>query len=148
MKPGVIIIAYVISIATVAALLILPICNTVSAYEMHEPIYIEHRKTTEDNPLVIEGYEIANPGGFGIQVLHVDHVIVRNNYIHDCGIEISNRIRDEILSGSKDARASAMRNPRETGALNIFDAKTVVISNNTIVNNDYGIRIYSHNFSS
>jgi parallel beta-helix repeat protein len=143
MKPGAIITAYVISIPFVVALFILPICDPVSAYEMHDPIYIEHQATTEDNPLVIEGYEIANPGGPGIQVLHVDHVIIRNNYIHDCGIEISNRIRDEILNGGKDARAATMRNPRKTGALNIFDAKTVVVSNNKIVNNDYGIRIHS-----
>jgi len=81
MKPGVIISAYVISIATVIALFILPICNPVSAYEMHDPIYIEHQETTEDNPLVIEGYEITNPGGSGIQVLHVDHVVIRNNYM-------------------------------------------------------------------
>jgi len=133
MKTGVIISAYVISVATVIALFILPICNPVPAYEMHGPIYIEHQETTADNPLVIEGYEITNPEGPGIQVLHVDHVIIRNNYIHDCGIEVSNRIRDEILNGGKDARAAAMSNPRETGALNIFDAKTVVVSNNIIV---------------
>ena len=143
MKSVTIISAYVISIATVTSLFVLPICNLVSAYEMHDPIYIEHQETTEDNPLIIEGYEITNPGGPGIQVLHVDHVIIRNNYIHDCGIEVSNRIRDEILSGGKDARAATMRTPRKTGALNIFDAKTVVVSNNKIVNNDYGIRIYS-----
>ena len=100
MKLGVIISAYVISIATVVPLFILPICSSVSAYEMHDPIYIEHQETTEDNPLVIEGYEITNPGGPGIQVPRVNHAIVRNNHIHDCGIEVSNVV-DSAIKGRR-----------------------------------------------
>jgi parallel beta-helix repeat protein len=113
-------------------------------YKPHDPIVVDHVETSPDAPYVIEGFEITNPDGPGIQVLHVDHVVIRNNYVHDCGTKISKKIQDKVKA-TGDARLSMMSNPRQTGAINVFDAKTVVISGNRVINNDYGIRVWGHN---
>jgi len=112
-------------------------------WKSHDPIVVEHVETTPDAPYVIEGFEIANPDGPGIQVRHVDHVVIRNNYVHDCGTNISKKIQDKVKA-TGDARFAMMSNPRETGAINVFDAKTVVITGNRVINNDYGIRVCGH----
>ncbi|MBU0456866.1 MAG: right-handed parallel beta-helix repeat-containing protein [Nanoarchaeota archaeon] len=114
------------------------------AYTLHDPIVIENLETTADKPYIIEGYEITNPTGPCIQVRHTDHVIIRNNYIHDCGTKISESIQKKIRNGEGDARLAMMSNPDSTGGMNVFDPLTVKISNNKIINNDYGIRITGH----
>ena len=123
---------------------LLVFCGPVYAYEQHTPIIIEHLKTTPSNPLIIEGYEITNPSGPCIQVRHVDYVIVRNNYIHDCGTDISKEIENKIRNGEGDARLAVMNDTFSTGGIHIFSPLSVEVSNNEIINNDFGIRIDGH----
>lgn len=66
-------------------LIVLP--QTEPAYEPHEPILIEGIHATAEEPYIIEGYEITNPSGICIQVMNSEHVIIRNNYLHDCGVD-------------------------------------------------------------
>jgi len=133
-------IAVVLSLGSFA----LPAAKTDAAeYEPHDPIVVENVETSPDSPCVIEGYEITNPDGPGIQVRHVDHVAIRNNYLHDCGTRISEKIQDKVKA-TGDARCAMMSHPEKTGAINVFDAKTVEISGNRVTNNDYGIRVWGH----
>lgn len=120
------------------------ICNSALCYEAHSPILIENVKNDEKNPLIVEGYEISNPNGYGIQILNVDYVIIRNNYIHDCGIQISQKIQDKIKETGKTT-LYAMDKPFETGGIMIFDAKRVELYNNKVINNDFGISVWGHN---
>jgi len=112
-------------------------------YETHDPIIIENVQTGSERLYIIEGYEISNPDGPGIQVHNVNHVIIRNNYIHDCGTKISETIQEKV-EATGDARHSMMRNPDLTGAINVLNAQSVEISGNRVVNNDYGIRVWNH----
>lgn len=57
------------------------------AYEPHDPIFLEGIHATADQPYIIEGYEITNPEGDCIKVLDSEHVIIKNNYLHDCGTD-------------------------------------------------------------
>jgi hypothetical protein len=57
------------------------------AYEQHDPILLDGIHATVDEPYVIEGYEITNPTGDCIKILDSEHVIIRNNYLHDCGTD-------------------------------------------------------------
>ena len=113
-------------------------------YILHEPIVVERADSTPDEPYVIEGYEIANPDGPGIQVRHVDYVVIRNNYIHDCGTKISEDIQEKITTGIGDARLATMDNPFDTGGIMVFNAKRVEISGNRVINNDYGIVVQQY----
>ena len=56
-------------------------------YELHEPIIIEGIHATAEDPYFIEGYEITNPSGICIKVMNSENVIIRNNYLHDCGVD-------------------------------------------------------------
>jgi len=106
------------------------------AYQPHPPIIIQNQPTSSDNPLVIEGYEISNPAGPGIQVRDVDHVIIRNNYLHDCGTKVSEQ-RQRLVKETGDARKGMLDKPFETGAILVFDAQgTVQISGNEVRGND------------
>jgi parallel beta-helix repeat protein len=116
------------------------------AYERHDPIVIENHPTTPDAPLIIEGYEISNPDGPGIQVRDTDYVVIRNNHLHDCGTNISAR-RQQLVTETGDARKAMLDAPFETGAILVFDAKgSVVISGNRVHDNDYGIMVQGHRF--
>jgi parallel beta-helix repeat protein len=116
----------------------------VFAYESHKPIIVENIQTTVDNPYVVEGYEIANPDGPGIQIREVDHVVIKNNYIHDCGTRISEEIQKRIMETGKTT-LSAMNKTFDTGGILVFEAKTVEIHSNKVINNDYGIYVWGHN---
>ena len=119
----------------------------VSSYVLHEPIIVEGIPTTPDDPYIIEGYEITNPDGPGIQIRNVAYVIIRNNYIHDCGTKISEQIQEDIGSGKGDARLSMMSEPFKTGGIMVFNAEgSVEIRDNEVVNNDFGIRVVGHEF--
>jgi parallel beta-helix repeat protein len=120
------------------------VCSPLFAYEFHQPILIENIQTTDDKPFIVEGYEIINPQGPGIQIRNVDYVIIRNNYIHDCGIQISQEIQDQIKKTGKTT-LSAMNRPFDTGGIMVFDAKKVEVYNNRVINNDYGISVWGHN---
>lgn len=114
------------------------------AYDLHEPIIVERVQSTPGKPYIVEGFEIANPDSPGIQLREVDHVIIRNNYIHDCGTRISEEIQKQIMDTGKTT-LSAMNKPFDTGGILIFDAKTVEVYNNKAINNDYGIYVWGHN---
>ena len=115
-------------------------------YQQHAPIVIQNQPTSPDKPLIIEGYEISNPDGPGIQVRDVDYVVIRNNYLHDCGTKISEQ-RQRLVKETGDARKGMLDKPFETGAILVFDAKgTVEISGNEVRNNDYGIMVQGHRF--
>ncbi|MBM3212153.1 hypothetical protein FJZ33_08035, partial [Candidatus Poribacteria bacterium] len=114
------------------------------SYDLHKPIMVENIQSTADKPYIIEGYEITNPSGPGIQIRQVDYVIVRNNYIHDCGTKISEEIQKQIRNTGKTTLA-AMNKPFDTGGILIFDTKSVEMYNNKVINNDYGIYIWGHN---
>ena len=119
----------------------------VSSYVLHEPIMVEGIPTTPDAPYIVEGYEITNPDGPGIQIRNVAYVIIRNNYIHDCGTKISEQIQEDIGSGKGDARLSMMSEPFKTGGIMVFNAEgSVEIHDNEVVNNDFGIRVVGHSF--
>ena len=115
-------------------------------YQQHAPIIIQNQPSSPDKPLIIEGYEISNPDGPGIQVRDVDYVIIRNNFLHDCGTKISEQ-RQRLVKETGDARKGMLDKPFETGAILVFDAKgTVEISGNEVRNNDYGIMVQGHRF--
>ncbi len=115
-------------------------------YTLHDPIIIKNVSSSLDNPYIVEGYEISNPDGPGIQIRDVDYVVIRNNYVHDCGTAISEAIQERIRRGEGDARLATMNEPFKTGGILVFDAKYVKIYNNTIINNDYGIQVWGHRF--
>jgi hypothetical protein len=130
---------YIKIILTLFLVILFP--EIIFAYQVHEPIIIRHpiEGNSASNPLVIEGYEISNPGGPCIFIEHIEHVVIRNNYLHNCGTDISARLiannpRDDDCVGS-------MTNFMETGALNLFKVGSVKVYNNKLENNDYGIRI-------
>jgi len=115
-------------------------------FEPHAPIIIRNQPTSPHKPLVIEGYEISNPDGPGIQVRDVDYVVIRNNFLHDCGTKVSAQKR-LLLEETGDARKGMLDKPFETGAILVFDAKgTAEISGNEVRNNDYGILVQGHRF--
>jgi parallel beta-helix repeat protein len=124
-------------------LLLLFFAISAFAYDIHEPIIVKKIQTTPDKPYIVEGFEIADPDGPGIQIREVDHVIIRNNYIHDCGTKISEEIQRQIKDTGKMA-LSAMNRPFDTGGILIFDAETVEIYNNKVINNDYGIYVWGY----
>lgn len=111
------------------------------AHAMHQPIIIRHpiEGNSASNPLIIEGYEISNPEGPCIFIENVDYVIVRNNYLHDCGTDISAEL---IANNPRDDDCVGMMTDfMETGALNLFRVASAKVYNNTLLNNDYGMRI-------
>lgn len=113
-----------------------------TAYELHQPLFIENIETTPEEPLIIEGYEITNSDGYCIQIHHVEHVIIRDNYLHDCGTALTEEVIHKMDRG-KDAGAAMVTNADVTGAINIWEAKSVEIRGNEVINNDYGIRVHS-----
>jgi parallel beta-helix repeat protein len=133
---------YILAVYITFYFILLPVLTY--AYEPHKPIIVENIRTTVDKPYIVEGYEIANPGGPGIQIREVDHVVIRNNYIHDCGIKISRETQKRIMETGKTT-LSAMDKPFDTGGILVFEAKTVEIYNNKVINNDYGIYVWGHN---
>ncbi len=66
-------------------ILLLP--NSASAYRSHRPISLEGIRATADDPYIIEGYEITNPDGNCLKIIDCENIVVRNNYIHDCGTD-------------------------------------------------------------
>ena len=135
-----------IKIISILILLIFTLSNLVLAYEKHEPIIIRHsiENNSASNPLIIEGYEISNPKGPCIFIENIEYVIIRNNYLHDCGTDISAKLiaenprDDDCWGGGTDFM--------ETGALNLFRIGSVKVYNNKLENNDYGIRIDGFDF--
>lgn len=114
-----------------------------AAYEQHEPIEIHSTPSTQENPLIIEGYEISNPDGPAIQIEGVEYVIIRDCYVHDSGTTLSNHIQ-ELVKETGDASHSTMSNWMVTGGISVFNCENVVIENNIVENNDFGIAVLSY----
>lgn len=57
------------------------------AYQPHESILIADIHETAEEPYIIEGYEITNPSGSCIKIMNSQNVIIRDNYLHDCGVD-------------------------------------------------------------
>jgi parallel beta-helix repeat protein len=133
---------YILNLQLLFSFILLP--TLACAYDLHKPIIVENIQTTIDKPYIVEGYEITDPNGPGIQIREVDYVVIRNNYIHDCGTKISEGIQKQIKDTGKTT-LSVMNKPFETGGILIFDAKNVEVYNNKVINNDYGIFILGYN---
>ncbi|MBN1258980.1 right-handed parallel beta-helix repeat-containing protein, partial [Candidatus Peregrinibacteria bacterium] len=72
--------------------------NARADYIPHGPIVIKDVQATADRPHVIEGYEISNPEGDCIKVINSRHVIIRNNYLHNCGTDANFQKRTDHYS--------------------------------------------------
>jgi len=129
---------------TVLLLLCLALAAAQPGYQRHDPIIVQGRPTSADKPLIVEGYEISDPNGPGIQIRDVNYVVIRNNLLHDCGTNVS-RNKQRLVRETGDARKAMLDRPFETGAILVFDAKgTVEICGNEVRNNDYGIMVQGH----
>jgi hypothetical protein len=133
---------YILTLYFLFSLILWPL--SAFAYELHNPVIVENIQTTIDKPYIVEDYEIVNPDGPGIRIREVDHVVIRNNYVHDCGTKISAEIQKRITD-TGETTLSAMNTPFDTGGILVFDARTVEIYNNKVINNDYGIYVWGHN---
>jgi len=114
-----------------------------AAYQRHEPIEYHFTPSTHENPLIIEGYEISNPDGPAIQIEGVEYVVIRDCYVHDSGTTLSKQIQ-ELVMETGDASQSVMTNWMVTGGIAVFNCENVVIENNLVENNDFGIAVLSH----
>ena len=56
-------------------------------YVKHEAIVNSNCHGTEADPIVIEGFEISSKFGNGIELIDCSWVVIRNNYIHDIGVQ-------------------------------------------------------------
>jgi hypothetical protein len=110
--------------------------------ESHEPIILESVQSSADDPVIIEGYEITNPDGPCISTVHVKHVVIRNNHLHDCGTNVSAAVQAAILAGGDVSLATEL-NRGETGAIHVFNPLQVEVNNNTLENVDYGMVIHA-----
>ncbi|MCD4705287.1 right-handed parallel beta-helix repeat-containing protein [bacterium] len=97
------------------------------AYEKQEPILIENIHATKENPYIIEGYEISSDIANCIEVKNSEHVIIRNNYLHDCTFS---KDPNEPLSWT-EGRAIVVKN-----------SKDILIENNILLKNKIGIFAY------
>ncbi|MBU0706254.1 right-handed parallel beta-helix repeat-containing protein [Patescibacteria group bacterium] len=110
-------------------LLLFFLTNTAFAYEQHKPILVENVHATEDEPYVIEGYEISNPYGDCIKIIDSENVIIRNNYLHDCGT-------DKTFQKNTDHYQKGY-------ATIIGDSSDIIFENNKLDNNFRGFIAYS-----
>jgi parallel beta-helix repeat protein len=101
----------------------------ISAYTASSPIFIENIQATSENPYIIEGYEISNPEGTCIKVINSKNVIVRNNYLHNCGTDQEFQIKTDHY---QDGYATL-----------IGDSSNIIFENNVLDNNFRGFMAYS-----
>jgi len=97
------------------------------AYELHEPILIENKHATAEDPYIIEGFEISSDTANCIEVKNSEHVIIRGNYLHDCTFS---KDPNEPLSWT------------EGRAIVVKDSEDILIENNTLLKNKIGIFAY------
>lgn len=100
-----------------------------SAYEKYSPIKLTDIHATAENPYVIEGYEISNPNGNCITILNSEHVIIKSNYLHDCGTD--ERFRDKT------------DHYREGYAVLIGDSSNITFEHNNLEKNFRGFMAYN-----
>ncbi|MFC1899457.1 right-handed parallel beta-helix repeat-containing protein [Chloroflexota bacterium] len=85
------------------------------------PIVLQHQHGTEENPIIIEGLDIAATEGQGINLVMCSNVVIRNNYIHD-------------VSSPNQAEGIAIR---------VQDSSDIEIYGNYLLNNQEGMCIWS-----
>lgn len=105
------------------------LCLPVLAYETHASIQIKDIQATPENPYIIEGYEITNPSGDCIKIINSKNVIIRNNFLHDCGTDKDFQKRTDHYS--------------EGYAVLIGDSSNMVFENNILENNFRGFMAYN-----
>ncbi len=101
----------------------------ICAYQPHDPIQINNINATEENPYIIEGYEITNPIGDCIKIINSKNIIIRNNYLHDCGTDKDFQKRTDHY--------------QEGYAVLVGDSSNVVFENNKLNNNYRGFMGYN-----
>jgi len=114
---------------TIILLVLLLFSNTVCAYEKHEPIKLKDIHATAEDPYIIEGYEITNPTGDCLIIMNSEHIIIRQNYFHDCGT-------DENFQKQTD-------HYKEGYASLIGNSSNIVFENNELDNNFRGFMAYN-----
>jgi parallel beta-helix repeat protein len=93
-------------------------------------ILIEDIHATADDPYIIEGYEISNPDGNCIEVQNSSYIVIRGNYLHDCGYNLMEKEEDHY--------------PHYDGlAIKVGNSKHVIIENNEVIDNLNGILAYN-----
>lgn len=107
--------------------LLLPI--TVLAYTVNDSILINNIQATPENPYIIEGYEISNPNGTCIEITNSKNIIIRNNYLHNCGT-------DEEFQRKTD-------HYQEGYATLIGDSSNIFFENNILDRNFRGFMAYN-----
>jgi len=103
-------------------------------YDSHEPIYLEHIHATADAPYIVEGYDITSADGNCIEIHNSEHIIIRNNYLHDCQID-----RDASDFGID---TDDYDNDDEGFAIIIGDCEDIRIEDNRLDYNKQGILVY------
>lgn len=117
------------SFTIIFAVFFLVFINPAYAYVLHDPIVLEGIQGTADDPYIIEGYDISNPHGDCIKITNSMHVIIKNNYLHNCG-------SDEVFQEQTD-------HYQEGYATLIGDSSDITFENNKLNNNFRGFMAYN-----
>jgi len=104
------------------------------SYNCHAPISIENIHATAEDPYIIEGYDITSASGNCIEIHNSEHVIIRNNYLHDCQIDRS--AVDYGIDIDNDA------NDNQGLGILVGDCEDITIENNKLDYNKQGILLY------
>lgn len=116
-------------VAAFFSLLFFIYSTPVQAYELHKPIQIKNIQATPENPYIIEGYEISNPSGDCINIINSKNIIIKNNYLHDCGA-------DKNFQKNTD-------HYREGYAVLVGDSTGIIFEDNILDNNFRGFMAYN-----
>ncbi len=107
-----------------------PAGETLDGYGIHESILLENIHATADNPHVIEGYDISSTDGNCIEIRNCSHIIIRNNYLHDCEINRDAEYYGINLEATDETRGFAVL---------VIDSEEISIANNSLLYNKQGI---------
>jgi parallel beta-helix repeat protein len=99
------------------------------AYQTNPPIILDNIHATPEAPYIIEGYEITNPEGDCIKITNSKNIIIRNNYLHDCGTDKEFQERTDHY--------------QEGYATLIGNSKNIVFENNRLEKNFRGFMAYN-----
>ncbi len=101
----------------------------VLAYETSGPIQIKDIQATPENPYIIEGNDISNPSGDCIKIINSKNIIIKDNHLHNCGIDKDFQKRTDHY--------------REGYAVLIGDSSNIIFENNILDNNFRGFMAYN-----
>ena len=104
------------------------------SYTTHSPIILENIHATAEDPYIIEGYDITSADANCIELYNSEHVIIRNNYLHDCQID-----RDAVDYGID---TTDLDNDVQGFAILVGDCEDITIENNKLDYNKQGILLY------